>query len=131
MTTPDPDPPETPAEETTKPEVKVPWWMYAIVLSIIGACALALWPKNHPPTGQEIRDDAKRVCQEKFIPARLKAPASADFSDVTVDVAGETYTVAGTVDSQNAFGAKVRATFACVMHSSGDQWVLDSANVDG
>jgi hypothetical protein len=126
VTSPESDPRSTPAK------AKAPWWLYAIVAAVFVLCAIAITRStDQGPTDAENRDDAKRACQEKFIPSRLKAPATAEFSDVTVTVAGATYEVAGTVDSENAFGAKVRASFSCTMHSDADRWVLDSASVDG
>jgi hypothetical protein len=74
-------------------------------------------------------DDAKRVCQEEFIADRLKAPASADYSDVEVSASGDVYEVTGKVDSQNSFGAKVRSSFRCVVRDAGDEWRLVSASV--
>lgn len=104
-------------------------WAAGIIIAVIAVVALLVWRSNQPDPDADLSGDAKRACQEDFIPKRLKAPATAEFSDVTVATAGETYTVTGSVDSQNSFGAQIRSSFTCVMHSSGDRWVLDSANV--
>lgn len=108
------------------------WWPYAVVAVIV---ALACWAgsrsNSREPDAEDLKRDAERTCREDFIPVRLKAPATADFSGVTVVANGATYTVTGQVDSQNSFGAQVRATFSCVVRHSEDQWVLDSAAVDG
>lgn len=73
--------------------------------------------------------DAKRVCVEEFVPKQLKAPATAEFSGVTVDSAGDVYTVTGSVDAQNAFGAMIRSRFTCIVRDAGTQWRLQSAAV--
>ena len=72
------------------------------------------------------KNDAVRVCQDKFIPEKLKAPATAKFSNVTAVGSAVSYTVTGSVDWENGFGALIRSTFTCSVHSSGNQWVLDS-----
>ena len=105
-------------------------WAIGVGAAIVIIVALCVWrSSNSEPSSEELRDDAKRACQEDFIPKRLKAPATAEYSGVTVTSTGEGYTVKGSVDSQNSFGAQVRSSFTCVMHSSGDSWVLDSASV--
>lgn len=120
-----PDKPSRPKSNRT------PWWPFAILAALIGAVALIVSiPTHHDPTSDETKADAGRACQEKFIPARLKAPATAKFSNVKILGADGGYVVSGSVDSQNAFGALVRATWSCTVHSSGDQWVLDSAGVN-
>jgi hypothetical protein len=99
----------------------------ALVLAAIG---IATYNPHHKATPAEQKADAQRACQEKFIPDRLKAPSTAKFSNVTVTNSLETYTVSGSVDAENSFGAPIRSTFICIMHSSGDQWVLDNAAVN-
>jgi len=123
-----PDQSQAPASAKSK----TPWWAYAVVLGIAGIIALIVaHPTKHQPTSTENRDDATRACQEKFVPDRLKAPATAKFSNVTTTAtAAGGYTVVGSVDSENGFGALIRSTFTCSVHSSGDQWVLDSATVN-
>jgi len=123
----------TPSKPST-PKVKTPWWAYATVLVFVlsvGLCVARTNSNHSEPTSDDKQADAKRACQEKFIADRLKAPATAKYSGVTVSGAGGSYTVAGAVDSQNAFGALVRASFTCSVHLDGDQWVLVSATVDG
>lgn len=73
--------------------------------------------------------DAKRVCVDEFVPKRLKAPASAEFSRVTVASSGDVYTVTGSVDAQNTFGATIRSSFTCVVRDAGSNWILQSATV--
>lgn len=105
------------------------WLLAAVAALCVGAVVVNAFK---PAAGtSDPSGDAKRVCQEEFVPKRLKAPATAKFSSVTVSSSGDVYTVAGSVDSQNSFGALIRATFSCVVRVDGDQWVLQSANVNG
>lgn len=96
-----------------------------VLVSIVQSGSGSPSPASTPDLGA----DAQRVCREKFIPDRLKAPATAKFSDVHVATQGGLYLVTGAVDSQNSFGALIRSTFVCAVRSSGADWVLDSASV--
>lgn len=111
---------------------KTPWWAWVVGVGLVGLCGLAVnRQSNREPSSEDMRRDAERVCTDDFIPKRLKAPATAEFTGVSTVFGGTAYTVTGQVDSQNTFGAQVRASFSCVVRSSGDQWVLDSAVVNG
>lgn len=98
-----------------------------IVVGAIALCLINTFKDNS--SSFDPADDAKRVCQEEFVPDYLKAPSTAEFSAVTVSSDGSRYTVRGKVDAQNSFGAQIRSDFSCVVHESGKNWVLDSANV--
>lgn len=104
------------------------WGIGAVLVAIV--VFVATYNPHHEATPAEKKADAQRACQETFIPDRLKAPSTAEFTNVSVTTSLETYTVTGSVDAQNSFGAPIRSTFICIMHSSGDQWVLDSAAVN-
>lgn len=69
---------------------------------------------------------ARAIC-EQFVEDRLKAPATADFSDTTAFATGGTsWTVEGAVDAENSFGAKIRNTYVCkVSYTGDDMWRLD------
>jgi hypothetical protein len=75
---------------------------------------------------------ARGVC-EQFVKERLKAPATADFSDTeATSNGGESRTVSGSVDSENGFGALIRNTYSCtVHHTTGDNWRLDDMQFSG
>jgi len=61
---------------------------------------------------------------EKFVRKLLIAPASADFSDTHATPLGaDRYAVMGIVDSQNAFGAKLRSDWTCTVRKVGpSEW---------
>lgn len=121
------------AEQTQAERRSVNRWTAGIVLGVIALCgAFALFSGGDDgPTEADLYRDAKRVCQDEFVPKRLKAPATAEYSGVQVTEAGGVYTVTGSVDSENAFGAKVRARWTCAVRSAGESWVLNSATVTG
>lgn len=72
--------------------------------------------------------DARQVCHG-FIKDRLQAPSTADFEErsaATITVSGQDYTVRGTVDAENGFGANLRSNYTCTVRASGDRWLLQS-----
>ena len=72
---------------------------------------------------------AQRACHV-YVEASLKAPSTADFSgEFAVEGdAEETWTVYGTVDSENGFGAKVRNEFTCDVSKVGGDFRVDDAD---
>lgn len=51
-----------------------------------------------------------------YIKSKLKSPASAEFeggADGVIKINDTTFTVMGTVDSQNSFGAMLRSNYSC------------------
>lgn len=76
-------------------------------------------------------DKAVTYCQEDVITPTLKAPTTAEFSKVSVEHEDgtELYRVRGAVDSQNGFGAMVRADFDCNMRYEGGRWGVITQDV--
>lgn len=62
---------------------------------------------------------------------RLRAPSTARFQRPTAESPGAgKWVVAGTVDSQNAFGATVRSSYVCELtHQQGERYQVDAVNV--
>lgn len=83
-----------------------------------------------PDEPRERTDHARDACHEQ-VEARLKAPATADFTD-TAQTGGKRgpWTFSGYVDSENSFGAKVRARWSCEARLSGED-VIATATVRG
>jgi Tfp pilus assembly protein PilX len=82
---------------------------------------------------------AWRVAQ-RFVSERLKSPSTASFGSLFVQnhetcvkaIGNDQYNVRGWVDSQNAFGATVRVTFALTVTDEGrDKWTLDGEPIMG
>jgi len=108
--------------EETKPR-RQPWMLYAIGAVILLCIAAFVFPavKGDKTDGF----DAQVVCRD-FVRDRLKAPSTADFSDVDHTGSAPTFTVTGNVDAENSFGAMLRMRFTCVVEDAGDQWRLKS-----
>jgi hypothetical protein len=69
---------------------------------------------------KERRFDAHIACQV-YIREHLQAPSSADFSHSAAIVPRDKggYLIRGSVDAQNAFGAKLRRQYECAVDGSG------------
>lgn len=67
--------------------------------------------------------EAEYACND-FARDRLKSPSTAHFNEDTSSNVGNRWTVSGSVDSENSFGASLRSTFTCTMTISGDTWRL-------
>jgi hypothetical protein len=75
--------------------------------------------------------EAKSMC-ETFVKKKLKAPATAKFSEeAAAKVSLTEYTAAGSVDAQNSLGALLRSTFACDMtyDAAKQEWTAKSVSV--
>lgn len=75
--------------------------------------------------GTEDSFSAERACNN-FVQDRLKSPSTAHFNADTSTKSGDTWTVSGSVDSENGFGANLRSTFTCTMTVSGNNVHLDN-----
>jgi hypothetical protein len=73
--------------------------------------------------------DARIACQD-WVKEQLKAPATADFSDIEISVDGDVYTVVGAVDAENSFGAKIRNHWTCETQDTGDTFTKLSVTVN-
>lgn len=80
-----------------------------------------------PGIGKVGESDARSDCED-YVDARLKAPASADYELVATQD-GEQWTVTGTVDSENSFGAQVRSEVVCKLHYEDGSPTLDDLAV--
>ncbi|HTJ00295.1 MAG TPA: DUF4339 domain-containing protein [Dongiaceae bacterium] len=99
--------------------------IFILILLLIFIGALA---GNSGKTASDNKFDAYYTAKTSFVPAQLKAPSTAkfaDFSDCTVTVEGDVYTVSGWVDAQNSFGAMIRQNFVCKLRldASRGKWV--------
>lgn len=87
---------------------------------------LASGCSNEPYDANNERE-AKAQC-EGFADKRLKAPADADY-ELSATQSNGSWTVTGTVDSENSFGAKVRSDVKCVLHFQGSTAYLDDISI--
>lgn len=97
-------------------------WGIALAVAVV---ALALYSG-----GRGGNDEREAVAQcEGFADERLKAPASADY-ELEASESSDGWVVEGTVDSENAFGAKVRSDVRCELHFEGEVAHLDAIAID-
>lgn len=77
------------------------------------------------PAGDELHFNAFYTAKQ-FVEDRLKAPATADFSDDYTwgRTAENTYVITSTVDAENSFGAKLRHNWRVKLKLVGDNWTL-------
>lgn len=68
---------------------------------------------------------AQIMCRN-FVKDQLKSPGSADFSGESPEEAGpQTWSVTGSVDSENSFGAMIRNDYVCrIRYTGNDNWRL-------
>lgn len=62
--------------------------------------------------GLDAEGKAEQACKEA-VEGDLKSPGSAEWVDVQVTGADDSFTVRGKVDSENDFGALLRGSFSC------------------
>jgi len=79
-----------------------------VVLAIV--LGIAATRANTPSIG-DLRAEAVSACETQ-VEGKLRAPASAVF-DSTATGDGESFTVSGTVDSENGFGALLQTAYEC------------------
>jgi hypothetical protein len=123
----------------------------AFIATIVAGTALALARGGAPteatsPAAKEASTYDACYMSQRFVTARLKAPASADFPSCREALItpqangapGQRYTVSSYVDSQNSFGAKLRNNYVAVVQYDGVNqatqnydWSLVSLNIDG
>lgn len=98
-------------------------WAWGIGLAVI---ALLLWLFTIPlRSADHSAGDAPRMCRD-FVKAQLISPGSAKFGGAHTQRSGDEYTVTGSVDAQNAYGALLRRDYTCTIRDEGDAWRLVS-----
>jgi hypothetical protein len=124
-------------EQATPPEISVKECLKVLLLLsgvTVGLCAgcVALVAQVGD-TGSDDPSAYVEVACRDWVRAKLKAPASADFSGelaVLDDAATNRWRVEGSVDAQNSFGALVRSTWTCVATYSETEHETTLVSVD-
>lgn len=115
------EPPATPPQATPahaaaqpRPRSRLPWILGGAAVAVVAALVAAILVVGGDDSASP-QGIAKTACVDEYVPAKLKAPATAKFSDIAVDQEGSLsyYTVTGSVDAQNSFGALVRSKWSC------------------
>lgn len=81
------------------------------------------------PTNNRDDDDRPREASayeirgacEDVVSERLRSPSTAEFNSTATSTGHRTWTVTGTVDAENGFGAMVRESFECSVRDTDDQ----------
>jgi hypothetical protein len=130
-------PAEQPATKEPSNGAKIAGGILVLVLAlgcIAGIAAFAFRGSSGGGSSKAPADrtlEAKSMC-ETFVKKKLKAPATAKFSEESAAKVSLTeYTAAGSVDSQNSLGALLRSTFACDMtyDAAKQEWTSKSVSV--
>jgi hypothetical protein len=118
---PEPAPEPTPAPKRRKR----PDWVPLVVITVIGAAIIAVVAAG--ALGDPDPEDAVKDACQSSVESRLKAPSSADFGgQIATDDGGGSWTVEGSVDAQNSFGAMMRTDYTCTVdYNDGDVFVTD------
>lgn len=97
------------------------------VLGIIGGLGYACEVSSSGAEGSPPDESGQvQVACKSWVEDRLKAPSTADFSGVKTALSGDRYTVTGSVDSQNSFGAMIRTSWICTATHANERSTLVS-----
>jgi hypothetical protein len=103
----------------------------AVLVLCVGGVAAFVFRGGSDKAPADRTLEARSMC-ETFVKRQLKAPATAKFSEESAaKVSDAEYTAGGSVDSQNSFGALLRATFVCDMtYDAGSEvWTSKAVSV--
>lgn len=108
--------------EQTEQEPQAIRPFFKILLSIIGLCVVAgMFSGNGKTSGAKLDEWGAQVSCEDAVSNMLKAPTTAKFDNWVRSSNGDgSFTVTGTVDSQNSFGAMLRSQFSCKVRDKGN-----------
>ena len=112
------------ADQAKKTDPTTTRWAIGIGILLVVCCGWAAL-KGPGHNSDDPGPDAERACKE-LVKDRLKSPGSAKFSGMDHRGDVDEYTVTGSVDSQNSFGALIRSDFTCTVREQGDNWHLVS-----
>lgn len=102
------------------------------LLLLIGGCTVLSSVAGGSDSDTDDAEAYVTIACREWVKERLKAPSTADFPrDESVTASGGVYTVSGSVDSQNSFGATVRSSFTCRARHDSEASTLVSLEVNG
>lgn len=91
-----------------------------IALIVIALIIGAIWAGFNGSSNDPNKYEAIRYCEDQ-IREQLKAPSTAKFDSDSIDSTSP-FTVSGSVDAENSFGATIRSDFQCTVTISGDSF---------
>jgi hypothetical protein len=131
--TPDPasdeDPPEEPKYYGMTKRAHI---ITAIIFGTVTLCCFGAaqgWFGESEPEPPPLSEQAQNICYDEVL-NQLKAPSTAELVSIAASpTEGDTWTVTGSVDAENSFGAMLRNDFECNVTNTGDRWTIDSIYV--
>lgn len=106
-----------------------------VVVAMVVILGIAISRSSSTNSAASHEDDLRnwaRVACENAVEAQMLSPSGADFQRPAnfARVGGDSAVVAGTVDAPNAFGAKIRTSFTCILHyTGGNDWTPIAVDV--
>ena len=91
-----------------------------IALIVLALIVGAIWAGFNGSSNDPNKYEAIRYCEDQ-IRDQLKAPSTAEFASDSSSTSNP-FVVTGSVDSENSFGAMLRADFQCTVTISGDSF---------
>ena len=98
-----------------------------VVVALLWGCS-TIGSRDRANDPDTLRYEAIAGC-EALVAEQLRSPATAQFDSTASG--GDSWTVRGTVDSDNAFGATVRTDFECLVTITGDRVRTVIISLDG
>lgn len=86
-------------------------WLALLVIGVPAACAVLL-SSNGSSDWEPTTVEARLICED-WVRDRLRAPGTARFNNGDETGSAGNYTITGTVDSENGFGALLRSSWEC------------------
>lgn len=111
-------------EAKTRRELGIIGAIAAVLVLAVGGCAV------FSGGGEGSSVSAELKCEGE-IEARLKSPATADFTHTSVGkLDSGAWRVDGFVDSDNGLGAKLRSEYGCTVEKTSDGWDLRTLDLE-
>lgn len=103
--------------------------LWVVIANIVLWSTLVILLVNSQPKKQSTPQELAYTMAKMSIEKNLKSPSTAEYQAFSNDLVasnGNTYKVSMWVDSENSFGAKIRANFEVYVKNEGDKWYLVS-----
>jgi hypothetical protein len=102
----------------------IPWGCLGCIgIIVVPLIIFGIYSATRDKSGDqaEMREVQAKIACEDRVKDLLKAPSTASFSGWSTRGSGATYTVDGSVDAENSFGANIRSDFQCTVTFAGDR----------
>lgn len=117
--TPEPDIPKSPEGDEANPPKKSGCLPGCLILLIVVVGFIVILTINGANTPDDYTYLARKACQSA-VEKQLKAPSTAKFELSADGPDAGPWTITGTVDAENSFGASLRLSFECAVRLEGE-----------